>query len=141
MDAAGFARECDRNATALRALPRDLAARLARDVPRRVAEPLAAAVRRSGRGVYGARIAATATVTTGSPPAVTVGGPRRVVSGGATAGQLVWGNELGWNGRRTSRQFIRNSSPFIIATVEGQVDDAMDAWVEITDAAVEDTVR
>lgn len=151
-----FARECDRAAQAVRSLPRALQQAYTARTRHEVADPLAARIRSAGRGVYGTRIAPTATVRTGTVPLVVVGGTARVVSGGATARDLLWGNELAQparvaavparsrqaaHRRRSNVQTRTHRAPFILRTVNASIEWAFERWAKIADDALDQVTR
>lgn len=151
-----FARECDDAAKAVRRLPRDLRRAFAQRTRDEVAEPLAARMRASGGGVYGRRVSATAKARSQADPTIVVGGARRVASGGASARDLLWGNEFGGgkkvralvgnarrrgHRRRTTQQFVRNQSPFLYNTLSRSWDWALDKWATIADETINEGMK
>lgn len=94
---AGFVRDCSALAGQLAALPAALTDRLA---GARLADTLADQLRAVYTGPW-ARVQSTATRASG-PNVVSIGGQHPVVSGGATASQLVPPAQWGPSGRTTS---------------------------------------
>jgi hypothetical protein len=141
-----FAQECRDASRALRRVPSALRRELSAGMREEIADPLAARIRSAGRGVYSSRVAPTAKGRASADPKVVVGGARRVASGGATARDLVFGAEFGGgsritpvrasnrnrsHARRTTRQFLRNRSPFVYPTVGASVGWSLDAFANV----------
>ena len=144
-----FERSCRETSRQLRAIPKDLRKALAVRVRPEIAEPLAAKIRSSWSGPW-AQVLATATKTkTGADPTIFVGGSRKVVSGGASPRQLVYGAEFGASGRtvtgvqagtghrsysrRSTRQFVANKAPSVFPTIRANGGWVMDKFADIVD--------
>jgi hypothetical protein len=86
----------------LRRLPADLRRALAADVQQAVAGPEAARVAGAWRGPWATQLAGATKARKLADPTIVVGGAKRVVRGGASARQLVYGENFGGGGRRRS---------------------------------------
>ena len=151
-----FARECGEVSRRLRRLPVTLRAALRSRVRSEVAEPMAADIRAAGSTVYGRRVAPTTRVRAGADPTIVTGSARRVVSGGGTARDLVFGihfpagnritaipaqNGVRGHRRRTTRQFSRTADPFVPVTVDRNVETYLETWADIVTETVEEETR
>ncbi len=139
-----FAQETRRAADAVRRLPRALHDALPRITEEEVAAPLAERVRSAGGNTYARRVSATATVQLTPHPTLVIGGARQILSGGATGSDIAPGTEFGGgqrvgtvsasrarsHRRRTTRQFVRQQSPFAVRTVERSLDWAFQRFVD-----------
>jgi len=96
-----FEQQCKQAARQLRRLPAAVRKDLARDVQTEVAEPLAAAIRADWRGPHAAVLAAGTKTRVQVDPMVVVGGARKVLTGGASVRDVVYGNEFG-GGKRSA---------------------------------------
>lgn len=90
-----FEQQCRQTARQLRRLPAELRRDLANDVRDAVAEPLAAQIRSDWSGPWAGVLAAATKARVQVDPMVVVGGSRKVVSGGASVRDLVFGTEFG----------------------------------------------
>lgn len=122
-----------------------------------LAQPLADRLRAAGTGsTYARLVAGTTRVIPGRPIAVQIGGPQRLVSGGATGTDLVYGTEYGGgrrvtivpanrraraHRRRTTRQFISQRAPFIEDTVARAEADLGDQLADTIADRIEEATR
>jgi hypothetical protein len=109
-----FERECKVTARNLRRMPADLRKALSAQVQPRVAVPLAGKVANAYAGPWAAPLAAATKARKLADPTIVIGGAKRVVSGGASARQLVYGATWG-GGKRVStvtRRTRRGSSTY-----------------------------
>lgn len=97
----GFEQQCRQAARQLRRLPAELRRDLAAEVRDEVAEPLAGAIRSEWHGPHAAVLREATKARVQVDPMVVVGGARKVVSGGASVRDLVYGNEFG-GGKRVA---------------------------------------
>jgi hypothetical protein len=97
-----FVTECDRTAKALRRLPKDVRRALAADVKTQVAAPLAGKIAGAATGPYARALSGAVKARASAEPVIVVGGSRKVVSGGASPRDLIYGTEFG-GGKRRSR--------------------------------------
>lgn len=132
----------------MRRLPAELRRALANEVRAKVAEPLADDIRGAWSGPH-ARVLSAATKTrVQTDPQIVVGGSRRVVSGGASVRDLVFGDE--WGGgtrvkavprndrraghrRRTTRQFPRQGQHAVYGTIHRTLDKTFERWADVVD--------
>lgn len=143
-----FGDEAKQAARQLRRLPAEVRKELGRRSRTEVAEPLAQRITAAASGPYGRVIARAGAVKArnGADPLLVVGGARRVASGGANARQLVYGAEFGGGSRvtavpgssrrrayrlRSTRQFIRNRSPFVFPTIRDSIPEVLDRFADI----------
>lgn len=146
-DLDGFARECKVASRQLRRLPKDLRRELGSAVKIEVAEPLADRIGAAWRGPHARALQVQTKARAAADPQVVVGGTRRVVSGGASARQLVYGNEFGGgkrvtaipstarrrgHRRRTTRQFAR-PHPAVFPTISRSGQWVLDQFAKIVD--------
>ena len=100
-------------AMGLRRIPKELRKELSvRDKPE-IAVPLAAKIASGWSGPWGPALAGATKARAGADPTIVVGGAKAVVSGGASARQLVYGVEWGANAntvRTVNRQKGRGNS-------------------------------
>lgn len=144
-DVDGFAAECQHVARLLRRVPRDLRRDLARGVQEQVARPLAARISAAASGPYGPALSGAVKARAQADPTIVIGGARRVVSGGASARDLVYGVEFGGGKkvravartarhegyrRHTTNQF-RIPHPFVFDTIGRSMDWVLDAFAEL----------
>lgn len=127
------ARNCTALAAQLRAMPGNVSATLSRDLPARVLDPLAAAVKSGFIGPYARALAGATHVVTG-PPGVSVSGSAPVVSGGATADLLAPANEFG----SRATQF-RRARPAVLPTLDRETPRILDALDDMILTAMEAT--
>lgn len=154
--AAEFTAECKRASRSLRRLPADLRRALGQRVKADVAEPLAADIRSAWTGPYGPALSAATKARVSTDPQVVIGGSRRVVSGGASPRQLVYGAE--WGGgkrvaripsrpgrrahrRRTTAQFPRQGQHAVYGTIGATLDRTFDRWVTVVADLIDDTLE
>lgn len=97
-----FERSCRDTSRQLRRLPAELRKELAAEVQPRVAVPLAGKVAQAFGGPWAAPLAASTKARKLADPTIVIGGARRVVSGGASARQLVYGATFGGGSRRST---------------------------------------
>lgn len=127
-----FATACKTASRNMRRLPAELRRALANEVRDAVAEPLAADIRYAWSGPYRFPLSQATKARVQTDPQVVIGGSRRVVSGGASARDLVYGEE--WGGgkrvkaiparpgrrghrRRTTRQFAGPGQHAVYGTI------------------------
>jgi hypothetical protein len=144
-----FAQQCREASRNMRRLPAELRRTLAARSKADVADPLAAKIAAAASGPYGRALSTAVKTRAAADPQIVVGGARRVVSGGASARQLVFGTE--WGGgkrvkafaktanrkgykRRTTRQFV-TPHPFVYPTIGANIDTVLEAFATM----VEDT--
>lgn len=152
-DLAAFAAECDAASKSMRRLPKDVRRALASDVKTEVAAPLADKIGAAARGPYGRVLSAATKARVSADPQIVVGGGRRVVSGGATARQLVYGTEYGGGGRvtavpagrghkayrrRSTNQFRRGPYPFVFPTIGREGEWVLDRFADIVLKALDE---
>lgn len=154
MDA--FEQQARQAAKDLRRIPSELRKRLGREVREDVADPLAEDIRRSFTGPYrGVLVAAVKTRIQGDPMIV-VGGARRVLSGGASVRDVVFGDEFGGGSRvsvvrstskrrghtrRTTRQFAGKARGNIIETIRDNADRTFDRWADVVARIINESVK
>lgn len=143
-----FAAACKTASRQMRRLPAELRRALGNEVKTRVADPLAADIRGAWSGPYAAVLSAATKTRVGTDPQIIVGGSRRVVSGGASGRNLVFGAE--WGGgrrvtaipskpgrrghrRRTTRQFPTSGQHAVFGTIHRTLDKTFDRWVDVVD--------
>lgn len=152
---ADFAAECKAAARDLLRVPSELRKRLGREVQQDVAEPLAGEIRAALDGPYrGVLVDAVKTRIQGDPMIV-VGGARRVLSGGASVRDVVFGDEFGGGSRlgtvrstskrkghtrRTTRQFAGKARHNIIGTIEANAARTFDRWADTVARIINETV-
>jgi hypothetical protein len=135
----------------MRRLPAELRRGLANEVRDTVAEPLAADIRQAWSGPYATVLATATKARVQTDPLVVVGGSRRVVSGGASVRELVYGTE--WGGgkrvtpipsrpgrrghrRRTTRQFSGSGQHAVYGTIARTLDKSLERWADAVDRLV-----
>lgn len=145
---AGAARDTSRQ---LRRLPADLRRELSTSVQPEVAEPLAADIAAAYVGPWARPLAISTKARKLADPTIVVGGTRRVVSGGASARQLVYGAQWG-GGQRVSnvtrrsrsgkavryrahvtRQFAGRAKATIFVTIRDRTPWVLDQFATIVD--------
>jgi hypothetical protein len=104
-----FARSCRDTSRQLRRVPAELRKALASEVQGQVAEPLAGKIAQAFTGPWSGALARSTKARKLADPTIVVGGARRVVSGGASGRQLVYGATFG-GGSRVSTVTRRTSS-------------------------------
>jgi hypothetical protein len=154
------AREAARD---LRRLPSDARKVVGREVQAQVAEPLADAVRAAYAAGPPMAAALSGQVKTriNAEPVVSVGGARRLVSGGAAGRQLVYGVEFGsgthpqraerlarrshhGTGRKGSRtrgttaQFAGQGGHYVFGTFARQAEATFDRWLGILETVLDE---
>lgn len=97
-----FERSCRDTSRQLRRLPSELRKELAAQVQPKVAVPLAGKIAQAFGGPWSAPLSASTKARKLADPTIVIGGARRVVSGGATARQLVYGATFGGGTRRST---------------------------------------
>ncbi len=126
-------RNCTALAAQLRTMPGNVTTALDRDLPSRVLDPLAAAVKAAFTGPYARALAGSTRVVTG-PPAVSVSGSAPIVSGGASADLLAPANEFG----SRATQF-RRARPAVLPTLDRETPRILATLEDITLTAMEAT--
>ena len=149
-DLAGFPRDVAALVDQLAALPDDIRAHVDDLVHERVIQPLVDDIRGRETGPYGSALAGAITVA-GDAPAIEVVSAGAIVSGGASADELVWGSEYGGGERvsivsastraksykrHTTRQF-RGGWPVIVPTVEQSADQTVERFADVVDETLE----
>ena len=146
-----FATACKDASRNMRRLPAELRRALAKEVRHAVAEPLAAEIRSAWSGPYGPALAAATKARVQTDPQVVIGGARRVVSGGASPRDLVFGTEWGGGNRvkaiprtsrkaghrrRTTRQFPGAGQHAVYGTVHATLDRSLERFADAVDRIV-----
>lgn len=146
-DLQAFERSCRDTSRQLRRLPADLRRGLASDVQPLVAVPLAAKIADTFTGPWAPALATATKARKVADPTIIVGGARRVVTGGASARDLVYGAQWGGGKRigtvtrrtrrgstsyraRTTAQF-RAPHETIFPTIRAQGGWVLDQFAEI----------
>lgn len=154
----------------MRRLPKELRRALGREVKDTVAEPLAADIRSAWRGPHAHVLSAATKARVSTDPQIVIGGSRRVVSGGASPRDLVFGNEWGGGkrialvnrrrtagrgrvsaaerasaGRRihrrhTTRQFPRQGQHAVYGTIHATLDRSFERWVTAVNQIIDKVV-
>jgi hypothetical protein len=101
-DLDAFARACKDTSRQLRRIPADLRRELSSQVQPQVAVPLAAKIANNLTGPWATPLAASTKARKLADPTIVIGGAKRVVSGGASARQLVYGVTFGGGSRVTT---------------------------------------
>jgi len=145
---AEFAAECRTAARNMRRLPSDIRRELGQRSKGEVAAPLAQKVAAAARGPWGRVLSGAVKTRASADPVIVVGGARRVVSGGASPRQLVYGTEFGGGSRvkaipatarrrghrrRTTRQFIGKHAPFVFPTIGDNAEWVLEKFADIVD--------
>lgn len=149
-----FERSCRDTSRQLRRLPSELRKELAAQVQGQVAEPLAGKIAQAFGGPWASPLSRSTKARKLADPTIVVGAARRVVSGGASARQLVYGATFGGGSRtstvtrstrsggsttykvHTTRQFrgkgrddvfntIRSNGAWVLTQFAGIVDDVL----------------
>lgn len=89
-----FAQQCDRASRDLRRIPKDVRRDLASSVKERVAVPLAGKVSGAAAGPYRVALSGGVKARAAADPQIVIGGAKKVVSGGASVRQLIYGTEF-----------------------------------------------
>ena len=140
-----FAAECDQVAKSLRRMPAELRRALASGVKSDVAAPLAAKIGAAAAGPYGHALSGAVKARAAADPTIVIGGSRRVVSGGASARDLIYGTEFGGGKRTTAvprnakhKGYRRRSTnqfhpahPFVFPTIGRESDWVLDQFATI----------
>lgn len=146
-----FATACKTAARQMRRLPAELRRALANEVRDSVAEPLASDIRYAWSGPYRYPLSQGTKARVQTDPQVVVGGSRRVVSGGASVRDLVYGTE--WGGghrvkvipqtakrrghrRRTTRQFPSQGQHAVYGTIHRTMDRILDRFADAVEKVV-----
>lgn len=141
-----FAAECDHAARLLRRVPSQLRKALASEVQSEVSAPLATRIGAAATGPYARALSGSVKARAQADPTIVIGGTRKVVSGGASPRQLVYGTEFGGGARSTAvptrpgrRGYKRRSTnqfvpahPFIFDTLSANTAWALDRFADIT---------
>ena len=144
-----FERSCRDTSRQLRRLPSELRKAIAADAQTRVADPVVADLRGRWAGPWARQLAAGTKSRKAADPTLVIGGARRVVSGGASVRQLVYGAEWGGGKRvtptrrttrnggratayrlRSTRQFLR-PTPALVPTLRDNAGRMLTAWAEL----------
>lgn len=151
-----FARECRETSRQLRRLPADLRRALAQRSKTEVADPLAQRISAAASGPYGRALSGAVKTRAQADPQIVIGGARKVVSGGASARQLVYGVEFGGGSRvkaipatarrrghrrHTTRQFVGKHRPFVFPTIGRHIPAALEAFAGIVDDVLKGVTR
>lgn len=146
-----FATACKDASRKMRRLPAELRRALANEVRDTVAEPLAGDIRGAWSGPYARALSAATKARVQTDPQVVIGGSRRVVSGGASARDLVFGTEFGGaervkaipsrpgrrgHRRRTTQQFPRQGQHAVYGTIGRRLDKYLDLWADAVERIV-----
>lgn len=145
---AAFEAAAKEAARQMRRLPADLRRAIANRSRDEVAAPLAQEIAQAWTGPHAAVLAAATKARAGADPQLVIGGARRVVSGGASARQLVYGDEFGGgkrvatiqatntrrrHKRRTTQQFPREGQHAVFGTIEARIGRVLDGFAAIID--------
>ena len=149
-----FARNCREVSRQLRALPSEMRRELSSGVQDEVAVPEASRVKAALSGPWGSALAASTKARKLADPTIVVGGTRRVVSGGASGRDLVYGSQFGGGGRvstvtrrgpgrpstfrrRSTRQFAGKGRETILPTIRRDADLILAGFARIVDRVLE----
>lgn len=150
-----FEQACKAAARDLRRIPAELRKRLGREVRDDVAEPLAADIRASFDGPYQRVLVGAVKARIQGDPMVVVGGARRVLSGGASVRDVVFGDEFGGGSRvrvvrstskrrahqrHTTRQFGPPRGN-IFHTIRSTADATFDRWADVVERIIREAVK
>lgn len=141
----------------LRRLPRDVKAALKVRTRPEVADPLAGTIRSTFRGPYAAALSTATKSRASGDPKIVVGGARRVVSGGASPRDLVFGDQFGGGKRvgtvtrrtrhgsttyrrRTTAQF-KTARPTIYPTIRRELPHVLDRFATIIEEVLNGNPR
>lgn len=140
----------------LRRVPAELRKRLGREVRDDVAEPLAGEIRASFDGPYRAVLVGAVKTRIQGDPMIVVGGARRVLSGGASVRDVVFGDEFGGGSRRrvvsstprrkahlrhTTRQFAGGGRGNILGTIRTQAETTFERWADTVERIINETTE
>lgn len=127
-------------------MPTELRRELATQVLPQVASPLADKVAHTFIGPWARPLATATKARQLADPTIVVGGARRVVSGGATPRQLVYGAQWGGGARvatvtrhgkpvkvHTTRQFAGRGPATVFATIRAEAAWVLDQFAGIVD--------
>lgn len=150
-----FTAQCKAAARDLRRVPAELRKRLGREVRDDVAEPLAAEIRAAFDGPYRGVLVGAVKARIQGDPMIVVGGARRVLRGGASVRDVVFGDEFGGGSRvsvvrttskrrghtrRTTRQFGR-ARHNIIGTIDANATKTFDRWADVVERIIKEAVK
>jgi hypothetical protein len=139
----------------LRRLPAELRKRLGAQVREDVADPLAADIKAAMDGPYRAALVGGVKTRVQGDPMIVVGGSRKVLSGGASVPDVVYGDEFGGGSRvgsvrpsrrskayqrRTTRQFNPGGRGNIVGTIRDKAETTFDRWVDVVDRIINESV-
>lgn len=96
-----FERSCRDTARQLRRMPADVRREISTRATELVAAPIARRIQAAYTGPWARALAAGTKARKAADPTIVVGGARRVVSGGASVRQLVYGDQFGGSRRVT----------------------------------------
>jgi hypothetical protein len=150
-----FEQACRAAARDLRRVPAELRKRLGREVRDDVAEPLAAEIRAAFDGPYRAVLVGAVKARIQGDPMIVVGGSRRVLSGGASVRDVVFGDEFGGgsrlgtvrstsrrrgHARHTTRQFGPPRGN-ILGTISSNTQATFDRWADVVERIIREAVK
>lgn len=146
-----FAAACKDASRKMRRLPAELRRALANEVRDSVAEPLAADIRGAWSGPHARVLSAATKARVQTDPQVVVGGARRALSGGASARDVVFGDEFGGgrrvkaiparpgrrgHRRRTTQQFPGQGQHAVYGTIARGLEKYLDRWADAVERIV-----
>lgn len=158
MSSEDFEQACKDAARGLRRLPAEVRKAIATRATDEVARPVAQAMAARFTGPWAVVLAAGTKARKQADPTIVVGGARRVVSGGASVRQLVYGNEWGGGARRTrvsrrtrgggrstsytarTTQQFRQPHPAVIPTIRDESGTMLTAWADIVNDVIDSTI-
>ncbi len=150
-----FAQACKDTSRNLRRVPAELRKLLGREVRDTVAEPLASDIRAAFDGPYRRVLVGAVKTRVQGDPMIVVGGARRVLSGGASVRDVVFGDEFGGGSRvsvvpstskrrghtrHTTRQFGRARGN-VLGTIRSTADTTFARWVDAVNKIIDDTIE
>lgn len=142
----GFAAECALTARNLRRIPKDLRRAIASEVKPQVAVPLAGKIGADLAGPWARVLAGQVKARASAEPVVVIGGARKLVSGGASGRDLVFGSQFGGGKRvtavapsprrrgyklKSTQQFVRNAHPTVYPTIDRNGDWVLSRFADI----------
>jgi hypothetical protein len=151
-----FERQARAAARDLRRLPAELRKRLGREVRDEVAYPLAADIRAAFDGPWQRVLVGAVKTRIQGDPMIVVGGSRKVLSGGASVRDVVFGDEFGGGSRvstvrssrrarsyqrRSTRQFAGKARDNILGTIRRQADQTFDRWADVVERIINESVE
>lgn len=151
-----FTAACKNAARDLRRVPAELRKRLGREVRDEVAEPLADDIRAAFDGPYRRVLVGAVKTRIQGDPTIVVGGAARALRGGASARDVVYGDEFGGgsrvgvvrstgkrrgHSRHTTRQFAGKARGNIIGTIRRTADATYERWSDVVARIIDESVR